>query len=175
MANSSTCDLSQLNWTLRGWHPWFWCNQISMETGMWLQPDIAPIPAKVPGSVQLALREAGILPDWNVGLNTRACEWVENRHWSFETTLPDELTRQVGRKVLRCEGLDGNCILFVNARRVSEFANAFIHYEIDITDYLKDTGNVVCVLFADQPKSLGQVGYTSKIRDWKPRFNYIWD
>ena len=172
---TQTFDLSTLDWTLRGWHPWFWCNQISMETGIGLHGDVGPVPARVPGSVQQALREARLLPDWTVGLNSRVCEWVEHRHWSYETLLPDSLVQNPGRKVLHLEGLDGNGILFVNGKRVLEFANAFLDHSVDITDYLLTQGNKLCLVFTDQPKSLGQVNYTSRICEWKPRFNYVWD
>lgn len=175
MGISSTYDLAGLDWVLRGWHPWFWCNKISMETGIGLQSDVGPLLAKVPGSVQQSLCDAGMLPDWTVGLNSRQCEWVEHRHWSYEANLPDVWCNSNGRKMLRMEGLDGCGILFVNQRRVREFANAFIHYEVDITECLKESGNSICLLFTDQPQSLGQVGYTSKIKDFKPRFNYVWD
>ncbi len=37
-----------------------------------------------------------MLPDWNVGLNYRLCEWVENRHWIYEASIPDEWV-EVGR------------------------------------------------------------------------------
>ncbi len=30
-------------------------------------------------------------------------------------------------------------------------------------------------MFTDIPDGLGQNGWTSRIRDWKPRFNYGWD
>ena len=82
-------DLSQLQWRLSGWTPDYWRLTRSLETGDLAQAEIQPLPARVPGSVQNALREAGIIPDWNVGLNARLCEWIENRHWIFETTLPD--------------------------------------------------------------------------------------
>lgn len=83
-------DLSQLDWTVSGWLPEQWRLSYSFEIGAPSSAEVKAIPAKVPGSVQYALREAGIIPDWNVGMNYRQCEWVENRHWIYETTLPDE-------------------------------------------------------------------------------------
>ena len=86
----NTRDLSTLKWTVSGYTPHVWRFAQSMELGMPPTPEIAPVPVRVPGSVQGALRKAGILPDWNMGLQSRDCEWVENRHWIFETTLPAE-------------------------------------------------------------------------------------
>ena len=70
-------DLSNLSWTVAGWRPFCWRLGKSAETGEGMQPDIAPVPAKVPGTVQQALLDAGIIEDWHVGLNSRLCEWVE--------------------------------------------------------------------------------------------------
>ena len=67
-----------------------------METGMPLPPETNVLPCHVPCSVQRVLRDANILPDWNVALNSRDCEWVENRHWSFETILPNDWSAEPG-------------------------------------------------------------------------------
>jgi hypothetical protein len=67
-------DLGQLDWTLAGWTPYLWRLQRSIESGASSNAEVTSIPAPVPGSVQGALRAAGILPDWNVGLNVRLCE-----------------------------------------------------------------------------------------------------
>lgn len=69
-------DLSGLEWRLTGWHPHYWRGTVSAETGMRLDPDVPAVPAKVPGSVQQALRDAGLLPDWNEGLNSDLCGCV---------------------------------------------------------------------------------------------------
>jgi len=78
-----THDLAQLPWTLFGWTPYLWRLEKG-SAGAEVRVDAVP----VPGSVQTALRNAGLLPDWKVGLQSRACEWVEHRHWIFETSCP---------------------------------------------------------------------------------------
>ena len=99
-------NLSELNWSLRGWHPMHWRLERTMELGHVLPSQVGPVPVNVPGSVQKALLVAQIIPDWNVGTNSLAAEWVENRHWTYETTLPIEWCRSAGKKILHCEGLD---------------------------------------------------------------------
>src|SRR5687768_8850922 len=128
-------DLSSLPWTVRGWHPHIWRLTISMELGMALLPDVEPVPAVVPGSVQKALRAAGKLPDWNVGLNSRDCEWVENRHWQFQTTLPQQWTQALGRKILRCDGLDYQGEIYVNNKPAGTFIGTFTPHAFDLTDH----------------------------------------
>ena len=66
-------DLSTGSWTLEGWRPNAWRPAKLGEAGFGIAPDIAPVPMRVPGSVQQALLDAGILPDWRVGLNSRLC------------------------------------------------------------------------------------------------------
>ncbi len=168
-------DLSQLDWQLTGWHPYFWVGPLTDETDLTLYPDIATVPAQVPGSVQGALRQAGLLPDWNLGVRSRECEWVENRHWSFETALPAEWCAGEGRKVLRCEGLDYQGVVLVNGRRVGEFCGVYTPYEFDLTDALVEGDNRLVIVFTDNPRSLGQAHYTSQIREEKERFSYFWD
>src|SRR2546421_472579 len=78
----------------------------SIESGVSNNAEIPGVPACIPGSVQGALLEAGIIPDWNVGLDARLCEWVENRHWVYTARLPDEWL-EAGKCVrLHALGLD---------------------------------------------------------------------
>lgn len=160
-------DLGQLEWKLTGWHPNYW--------KMGLNPDVPAVVARVPGSVQKALRDAGLIPDWNVGLNSRLCEWVENRDWMFETELPDEWVPRSGRAVLVCEGLDYRGIVLLNGKKVGAFCNTFVPHSVDLTRHLRKRGNRLALVFTEIPRYLGQIGHTSQMREWKARFNYIWD
>lgn len=178
-----THDLTKIRWVLRGWHAWQWKLALASETGHDLLPVAGPVPARVPGSVQDALRRAEILPDWNEGLNSLACEWVENRHWTFEAGLPAELCRKAGRRTLVCDGLDGAGIVRCGGNEAGAFASAFTPHRFElgkaIDRYLKQHPGArsipLEIVFTDQPRNLGQVNFTSLIRDEKPRFNYGWD
>lgn len=168
---------------LRGWHAWNWKLAMAGETGVKLLPVAGPVRVRVPGSVQGALRKAGIIPDWNVATNSLAAEWVENRHWTFETQLPLKLCRAPGRKRLICEGLDGIGVICCGGREVGQFKSAFMPHTFELGSAIADflTANPraksvpLVIVFTDQPRNLGQVNFTSRIRDEKPRFNYIWD
>jgi beta-mannosidase len=167
-------DLAQLDWTLSGWTPYLWQFQPSLESGA--SPDaLVSVPAKVPGSVQHALRTAGLLPDWNVGLNARACEWVENRQWLYETTLPDAWLEKGKGYQLSCQGLDYRGWVYLNGRLAGSFCGTHIPHTFDLTPYLVDHHNVLRIAFDLPPRWLGQFGYTSQMREWKVRFNYTWD
>ena len=80
-------DLSKLNWKLSGWTPYIWRMNQTAEIGDTPSSEIPAVPAKVPGSVQESLKQAGIIPDWNIGTNWLKCEWVENRTWLYEADV----------------------------------------------------------------------------------------
>jgi beta-mannosidase len=168
-------DLGGLDWQLAGFTPHEWELGTSMEIGASASAEVLPVSAPVPGSVQKALLDAGLIPDWNVGLNAKLIEWVENRHWIYETVIPDEWLTPGRRFRLRCLGLDGFGCLRLNGRQIHRFANAFLPQVIDLTPHLAETGNRLQVVFECSPRWLGQFGYTSRIKEWKPRFNYQWD
>jgi len=176
-------NLTRFKWTLRGWHAWNWQLALARETGITLLPVAGPIPVRVPGSVQGALRDAGVIPDWNVATNSLAAEWVENRHWTFETKLPVKGCCLPGRKQLVCDGLDGAGVIRCGDAEVGQFSSAFVPHRFEladaIADYLAQNPRArsvpLVIVFTDLPRNLGQVNFTSRIRDEKPRFNYIWD
>ena len=68
-------DASSLEWELWGFNPEGWRYQ-QVDPEFRKRADTRGIPATVPGSVQLALKNAGIIKDWNIGLNSRESEWV---------------------------------------------------------------------------------------------------
>lgn len=168
-------DLSQLEWKLSGWIPELWRMDRTMEIGASPNAEVPAIPARIPGSVQQALRESGILPDWNVGLNYRDCEWVENRHWIYETRIPDEWVEPGKTLRLNCLGLDYCGEVQINGQLVSEFRGSHVPYTFDLTSFLAERDNVLRIIFTAPPRWLGQFGYTSKMKEWKVRFNYTWD
>ncbi len=174
------CDLSTLEWTLCGYTPYLWEFEKSFAImGPISSVDIGPIPVKVPGSVQQALLDAGIIRDWNVGVRSRDCEWIENRHWIFRTRLPDEWIRE-GTALKRafqlaCFGLDYSGWIYVNGQQVSAFKGTHVPHVFDISDFLNESDNALEIIFDLPPRWLGMCGYSSKWTEWKPRYNYTWD
>ncbi len=83
----TSIDLAACEWRLFGWRPYFWRLGRSMELGMKLYPMSAPFPRSF-RVAQTALLAEGMVKDWNRGLDSQGCEWVENRHWEFSTLLP---------------------------------------------------------------------------------------
>jgi beta-mannosidase len=170
-------DCSRLRWSLAGFMPYTWKLGRSMELGHSLKSEIGPIAACVPGSVQGALLRAGKVRDWTNWLNARDLEWVENRHWVFQAALPERNLSRAGKTPVRlcCSGLDGSGWVLVNGREVGTFNNSFVKYAFTLTPALKQGKNYLQIVFDCPPRWLGQIGYTSRMRDLKPRFNYGWD
>lgn len=170
----TTHDLSQLNWNLAGWMPHLWEFQPVAELGQAADAQVV-CPARVPGSVQYALRAAGLLPDWNVGLNARLCEWVEHRQWMYETILPDEWFVPGRQYHLNCLGLDYSGRVLLNGQAVGTFCGTHVPHVFDVTPHLSEKHNVLRIVFDPPPRWLGQFGHTSQMTEWKVRFNYTWD
>ncbi len=168
-------DLSSLGWQLTGWIPF--AAQVHADSALVPSSDVdvSAIPAQVPGSAQSALRESGIIPDWNIGLNSRLCEWVENRDWLFAADIPDEWVKPGKSYRLECKGLDYSGYVLVNGIRAGDFKGSLIPHTFDISALLKETGNRIGILFQPPPRWLGQYGRTCDMTEWKPRFNYTWD
>lgn len=174
--NVKTFDASSLDWKLWGYRPNSWRMNFDFDqfTGNWAE--YMNIPFEVPGSVQQALKNAGILPDWNIGLNNTACEWIENRHWLIVSKIPDNwIPNDQENVILQCDGLDHKGMVMINGKEAGQFSNGFIPYSFNIKPYLKVGSNTIAFVFDCPPENLAQIGWTSRITDWKPRFNYGWD
>jgi beta-mannosidase len=169
-------DLSTLEWTLTGWRPFAWRLRKSAETGGFLAPDHGPFPAHLPGSVQENLRRAGEIPDWLIGRNSLAIEWVEHRHWMFTAKLP-ALTLAPGETLrFHADVLDYSGWLLLDGHTVAEFRGPHQPTLIDVTKALLLPGpHELALVFAAPPEEPGQLGHTSGARSFKPRYNYGWD
>jgi beta-mannosidase len=136
-------------------------------------PPVASARATVPGAVQADLMAAGLLADINVGLNSNDAEWVSNREWVYERsfTLPEGY-----QKHLLCfDGLDYHGEIHLNGRMLQTFSGMFLPVEIDITGIAQAGENNLRVIFYQPPEVEGQIGYSNRVRQFKSRFNYVWD
>ena len=168
-------DLSTLAWTLTGSTPFQWLlgdpAKVENDPAM----EVLPIPARVPGSVQQALRSAGLLPDWNEGQHARECEWVENRHWIYQARLPDDWFQSGTAFRLRCLGLDYSGWVYLNGKKIASFRGTHLPHSFELSSHLAPAGNLLQIVFDVPPRWLGQFGYTSQMTEWKPRYYYTWD
>ncbi len=169
-------DLTGQPWTLFAWRPNFWHQRKTLEGPPQWQPDLGPVKAIVPGSVQTALRAAKLLPDWNVGLNSLACEWIEHRQWEFRTKLKPFKIAPGESVTLHCDGLDYSGWIAVDTTIVAPFHGTLRRHHFDLTAHVSDgKPHVLSILFDVAPPEQGQIGATSQSKYFKPRYSYSWD
>jgi beta-mannosidase len=168
-------SLSGRDWKLCGMMPteWLWKQ-------VWQKPfDSVPGPwfsAEVPGSVQLDLMEAGEIPDWTVDLNSRACEWTSYRDWVHvrEFTAPPPAPDE--RALLRLGGVDWMGHVYLNGTKLGDAEGMWIPRQWDVSGLLcADGPNLLVIVVDHAPEQEGQIGWTERVRHWKPRFAYDWD
>jgi beta-mannosidase len=169
-------DLGALEWTLIGWIPNTWAIRQDIHNLDNQNQITEPIPAEVPGAVQDDLRRAGLIPDWNVGLKSYACEWVENRHWEYRAVLEVPASWDGKRIMLSAEGLDHSGWILIDGVIAAEFEGMLIPHAFDLTDKVEAGRQyVISIMFAETPPEQGQFGYTSRSEHYKARFAYQWD
>lgn len=163
-------------WKLQSWRPYTWLLQNAAETGAPFCVEHGPYDAVLPGSVQTTLRRHGAVPDWNIGLNSLACEWVEHRHWEFVADI-EAGEIPVGEPVrLLADGLDYSGWIRVDDETVGTFCGALKRHEIDLGKNVSDGGkHRLRIIFDMPPEEQGQLGFTSRSNYLKPRYNFSWD
>lgn len=172
----SEIDLSKRQWKLQGWRPFYWQARKSIETGGIFSPEFGPYEAKVPGSVHAALRASKIIPDWNIGVQSLDCEWVEHRHWEFFTEFKAGDLPSGENLYLCAEGLDYSGWIVVDCQLVASFKGALIRHRFELSRILNDgKPHRLSIIFDTPPEEQGQIGRTSLSRFFKPRFSFSWD
>ncbi|HOS92429.1 MAG TPA: glycoside hydrolase family 2 TIM barrel-domain containing protein [Armatimonadota bacterium] len=153
---------------------WIWAKAQDLEPG---GPGWRP--ATVPGSVQDDLLDQGVIPDPYYELQSRACEWTWDRDWIYARVLevPEELRQgSPARWTLVFHGVDYHAHVHLNGQKLAEHEGAFIPFEVDVTEQLRaDAPNRLTVVVDRAPDEQWQIGWTSRVRTWKPRFAYGWD
>ncbi|MGV3618774.1 MAG: glycoside hydrolase family 2 protein [Fimbriimonas sp.] len=105
------------------------------------------LPASVPGHVHLDLVTHGIIADPHVRMNEMGCQWVDETDWSYRTKFDWTPNPDLPRRVLKFEGLDTICEVFLNGDKVAEHDNMFVPLEVDVTDLLKEGENTLEIRF----------------------------
>ena len=106
------------------------------------------LPAQVPGHVHLDLVSNGVIADPFLRMNELGCQWVDQADWSYRTQFEWEADDDLPRRVLRFEGLDTICQVFLNDALIGEHDNMFMPLQIDVTDKLRTGDNSLRIEFA---------------------------
>ena len=99
------------------------------------------LPAQVPGNVELALVDAGKLPEPFVGTNILLLRPYEFHEWWYRRRFPGQRLRPGQRARLVFAGLDCFATVWLNGRRLGDTDNALIEHAFDVTDCLSADGD----------------------------------
>jgi len=105
------------------------------------------LPADVPGHVHLDLMRAGIIGDPFYRMQELGSRWVDGTGWVYQTRFEWRPDPSLPKRVLRFEGLDTVCAVFLNDVPIGSFDNMFLAHEIDVSNALKEGENRLRIEF----------------------------
>jgi beta-mannosidase len=109
-------------------------------------PDMSrALDARVPGSVHLDLKRAGLLREPTDGLHFLDARWVEETVWHYYRVFRAPSLKSGQKAWLVFETLDLAAVLYLNGREIGRHANAFYPCRIDVTDVLRKGDNELLV------------------------------
>lgn len=161
------------NWTAAPYHPYVPLRTNNVETDVKNDSVLPPLPVPVPGSLYDALQSAGIIEDPNYEMNSLKAQWVSDHWWVYRTTV--ELPADGTRRELVLEGVDLHAHIYWNNTKIGESHNMYVPFTCDVTKLVREGTNTVTVILERAPEEMGQIGYTSRTKVQKARFNYQWD
>lgn len=138
-------------WSLTKHHLEGW--EFLAPNGEWLK-------GVAPGSIHMDLQRQGFIEDPFVRDHESACQWVDERDWSYRRILDWQPEPKVAELWLVFEGLDTVCSVWVNGEKVAESDNMFLPVEVNLTDRLRPGSNEIRVDF----QSAARVGRERKAR-----------
>jgi beta-mannosidase len=103
--------------------------------------------AQVPGHVHCDLMRDGVIEDPFVRDNEKDCQWVDEKDWSYRCAFEWRADECLPHRVLRFEGLDTICRVFLNGELVAEHDSMFLPLEIDFATLLIEGSNELRVDF----------------------------
>ncbi len=103
--------------------------------------------ATVPGTVLTTLVNQGVYPEPTFGLNNMAIpDTLCHIDWWYRTAFDRPQASNGNRLTLIFNGINYRAEVFLNAKKLGNIEGAFIRGEFDITDIVKEKGNVLAVL-----------------------------
>jgi beta-mannosidase len=182
MATAQTLSLSGTGWSVREalGETWRWHVAAPLPEARNNVADaaareaLAPgwLAATVPGSVIDDLHRAGELPDPRVGRNSRAAEWVAERHWVYRRRV--DVPETGAPLVLEFDGIDPGGIVFWDGVELGSVHGLNHSARFELVDVAVGA-HVLAVVVLPAPASEPQVGRTERVTLLAPRMGYGWD
>ncbi|MBX2813618.1 MAG: hypothetical protein KTR25_17505, partial [Myxococcales bacterium] len=127
----------------------------------WLLPNGQPrklgytqlewLPAQVPGYVHLDLCRHGVIVDPFEGLGELGCQWIDEATWIYRLRFHASMTPNLPKRVLRFNGVDTVCTVFLNDQALARHDNMFQALELDVSEHLRPGINEVMLRFESAP------------------------
>lgn len=105
------------------------------------------LPARVPGHVHLDLIRHGVIADPFQERAEIGCQWVDESSWVYRRRFDFSPDPALPRQLLRFEGLDTVCRVFLNGAKVAVHDDMFVPLEVDVTGRLEAGANELRVEF----------------------------
>ena len=148
------------------------------------------IAATVPGQVHVDLLRAGVIGDPFAHKQELGCQWVDESDFSYRTEFEWQPDAAKPRRVLRFDGLDTLCTIYLNGQEIGRHDNMFTPLEIDVSGRLEPGKNELRVDFVSAlrigrelkraflererlPEAVERFGERSFVR--KAQYMYGWD
>ncbi len=97
----------------------------------------------MPGHVHDDLVRHGVIEDPFYRMNERECQWVDQEDWVYRCRFSWSAAEGCPKRVLRFEGLDTVCSVFLNGDLVATHDNMFLPLEVDVTSLLRASNELV--------------------------------
>ncbi len=130
--------------------------------------------ARVPGSVLDDAWRAGLARNPYRDRNSLLDEWVPARTWVYRRTFTAPPTSP--RAELRFESIDPAATIFLNGEELGRHEGLYSKARFEAGDCLRwGDENLLAVVLERAPFEQPQVGRTSLVRHFRPRFSEGWD
>lgn len=125
------------------WKLWYWdqpYEAIRTPEGM-KSVNLKSIPATVPGTVEIDLEAAGLIPDPLIGNNVKLLRAWENKQWCYEKTFTAPKVEDGQRLELFFGGIDCLADIWLNDKCIGSADNMMIEHIFDVTNDINQGGS----------------------------------
>ena len=137
------------------------------------------LPARVPGAVLDDLVGAGEVANPRFGRQSRAAEWVADRHWVYQRTVDLPSLADDDRVTLEFEGIDPAGWVFWDGAEVGRIEGLHRRSWLPVgragDAHLAPGAHTLTVVVPPAFESEPQVGHTERVRRLAPRVGSGWD
>ncbi len=141
------------------------------------QIHIAPdtyIPAAVPGAVQLDMKRAHNLPDYNFGCNVRQYEWMEKKYWHYKAAAHvEQASNQIPFLVF--ESIEYRYDIYINSHHMTSGEGIYTPVTLNLSEFLGQNITVEVIIHPAPIRPGAAYRKKEYSASCKAPFSYGWD